>query len=92
MSSKFLICSRKMSRLTNPYYASVARSLNNVHEANIHVQESKAGLAVGKLRHHESKAVADVAKDLVKKWKAEVDAAKAKGTPKSTCTSPQHPL
>ena len=36
-------------------------------------QESKAGLAVGKLRQHESKEVADFAKDLVKKWKSQVE-------------------
>jgi len=33
---------------------------------------------VGKLRTHPSKAVADLAKELVKKWKGEVDRAKAK--------------
>lgn len=36
-------------------------------------QESKAGLAVGKLRQHASKEVADFAKDLVKKWKSQVE-------------------
>ena len=37
------------------------------------LQESKAGLAVGKLRSHESKEVADLAKEIVKKWKTEVE-------------------
>ena len=37
------------------------------------LRESKAGLAVGKLRQHASKEVSDFAKDLVKKWKAQVD-------------------
>jgi transcription elongation factor S-II len=46
------------------------------------LQESKAGLAVGKLRTNASKAIAEAAKDLVKKWKSEVEAAKAKGSPK----------
>jgi len=41
------------------------------------LRESKAGLAVGKLRSHGSKEVADSAKDLVKKWKHEVERAKA---------------
>lgn len=41
------------------------------------LQESKAGLAVGKLRQHESKEVADLAKEVVKKWKNEVEKAKA---------------
>ncbi|KAJ7581131.1 transcription factor S-II, central domain-containing protein [Mycena floridula] len=36
------------------------------------LRESKAGLAVGKLRTHDNKEVADLAKDLVKKWKNEV--------------------
>jgi transcription elongation factor S-II len=40
-------------------------------------QETKAGLAVGKLRTHGSKNIADLAKELVKKWKGEVDRAKA---------------
>jgi len=37
------------------------------------LRESKAGLAVGKLRQHASKEVADFAKDLVKKWKSQVE-------------------
>ncbi|KAG9312455.1 transcription elongation factor [Chiua virens] len=41
------------------------------------LRESKAGLAVGKLRAHESKDVSDLAKEIVKKWKNDVDKAKA---------------
>ncbi|KAG8215699.1 transcription elongation factor [Butyriboletus roseoflavus] len=41
------------------------------------LRESKAGLAVGKLRVHESKDVSDLAKEIVKKWKNEVDKAKS---------------
>ncbi|KAF8123606.1 transcription elongation factor [Boletus edulis] len=41
------------------------------------LRESKAGLAVGKLRAHESKEVSDLAKEIVKKWKNDVDKAKA---------------
>jgi len=40
------------------------------------LRESKAGLAVGKLRSHASKEVSDLAKELVKKWKNEVEKAK----------------
>ncbi|KAG1856981.1 transcription elongation factor [Suillus subalutaceus] len=38
--------------------------------------ESKAGLAVGKLRTHEAKEVSDLAREIVKKWKNEVERAK----------------
>jgi transcription elongation factor S-II len=41
------------------------------------LRESKAGLAVGKLRTHASADVSNLAKELVKKWKAEVDREKA---------------
>ncbi|OCH85855.1 transcription elongation factor [Obba rivulosa] len=37
------------------------------------LRESKAGLAVGKLRSHQSKNVSDLAKEIVKKWKTEVE-------------------
>ncbi|KAH8813765.1 transcription elongation factor [Flagelloscypha sp. PMI_526] len=43
------------------------------------LRESKAGLAVGKLRTHSDPQVASLAKELVGKWKAEVQ--KAKETP-----------
>jgi transcription elongation factor S-II len=50
-------------------------------------QESKAGLAVGKLRTHPQKAVSDLAKEIVKEWKAEVERAKNKAAPaKQACT------
>ncbi|KAI0315484.1 transcription elongation factor [Amylostereum chailletii] len=41
------------------------------------LRESKAGLAVGKLRSHATKGIAELAKELVKKWKSEVDKEKA---------------
>ncbi|KAG6809440.1 hypothetical protein H0H92_000250 [Tricholoma furcatifolium] len=41
------------------------------------LRESKAGLAVGKLRQHASKDVADLAKEIVKKWKTQVEKAKS---------------
>jgi transcription elongation factor S-II len=36
-------------------------------------QESKIGLAVGKLRSHANREISSLAKEVVKKWKAEVD-------------------
>jgi transcription elongation factor S-II len=46
------------------------------------LRETKAGVAVGKLRSHASKDVSILAKDLVKKWRTEVDASKkTKGSP-----------
>ncbi|KAG0694616.1 transcription factor S-II, central domain-containing protein [Suillus ampliporus] len=44
------------------------------------LRESKAGLAVGKLRTHEAKEVSDLAKEIVKKWKNEVERAKGGGS------------
>lgn len=40
------------------------------------LRESKVGLAVGKLRTHAAKHVADLAKEIVKKWKVAVEKAK----------------
>jgi transcription elongation factor S-II len=45
------------------------------------LRESKAGLAVGKLRAHNAKEVSDLAKEIVKKWKNDVDKAKSAKTP-----------
>jgi len=45
------------------------------------IRESKAGLTVGKLRTHESKEVSVAAKELVKKWKGEVEKARASSQP-----------
>jgi len=47
------------------------------------LRESKAGLAVGKLRSHAKDEVADLAKELVKKWKTDVDRAKGGKTAKA---------
>ena len=44
-------------------------------------QESKAGLAVGKLRSHTAKDVSELAKEIVRAWKTAVDKEKqAAGT------------
>lgn len=53
---------------------SILKGQQNVTEAIL--RETKAGLAVGKLRGHASKEVADAAKEIVKKWKMAVDKAK----------------
>ena len=37
-------------------------------------------MAVGKLRMHKAKAVADLAKEIVKQWKTAVEKAKLKGS------------
>ncbi|GLB42683.1 putative transcription factor S-II (TFIIS), central domain [Lyophyllum shimeji] len=63
------------------------------------LRESKAGLAVGKLRQHASKPVSDLAKEVVKKWKTQVERAKkvqpngkdAKVTPAATPVTPTAP-
>lgn len=49
------------------------------------LQESKAGLAVGKLRSHTDKRVSEAAKDIVKKWKNDVEKAK-----RTTSGTPEH--
>jgi hypothetical protein len=43
-------------------------------------QESKIGLAVGKLRAHKTKSISDLSKEIVKQWKAAVEKAKAPHT------------
>ncbi|KZT54034.1 transcription elongation factor [Calocera cornea HHB12733] len=43
------------------------------------LKETKAGLAVGKLRSHANSGVADAAKDVVRKWKSEVEGQKKAG-------------
>ncbi|CCL98876.1 uncharacterized protein FIBRA_00883 [Fibroporia radiculosa] len=48
------------------------------------LRESKAGLAVGKLRSHAAKEVSDLAKEIVKKWKTEVEREKQQNAGKST--------
>lgn len=53
---------------------SILKSESNVTEAIL--RETKAGLAVGKLRSHASKEVSELAKDIVRKWKSAVERAK----------------
>jgi len=55
----------------------------NINEAVL--RESKAGLAVGKLRSHADKRVSEAAKEIVKKWKNDVEKAK-----RTTSGTPEH--
>lgn len=57
------------------------------------LRETKAGLAIGKLRSHSRKEIADLAKELVKKWKEAVEAGKkAKATPSpASAPAPEKP-
>lgn len=65
-------------RVSDPPYTVICRK--GLILTRLFRKESKAGLAVGKLRSHASKEVADLAKEIVKKWKTEVDKEKqAKG-------------
>jgi len=56
---------------------SILNNLKSNFEVNEAIlRESKAGLAVGKLRSHASKPVSELAKEIVKKWKGAVEKAK----------------
>ncbi|KAF7328817.1 hypothetical protein MVEN_02510600 [Mycena venus] len=66
------------SATNNEDITSILRTLKKDFKVNEAIlRESKAGLAVGKLRTHASKDVSDLAKELVKQWKNEVEQAKA---------------
>ncbi|KAJ3908371.1 transcription factor S-II, central domain-containing protein [Lentinula edodes] len=67
---------------------SILKRDHQVNEAIL--RESKAGLAVGKLRAHESPEVSGAAKELVKKWKTEVEKAK-QATASSQTAKPHAP-
>jgi transcription elongation factor S-II len=44
------------------------------HSDTVHTdQETKVGLTVGRLRSNESPEVSELAKEIVKKWKSDVD-------------------
>ncbi|KAK1232868.1 transcription elongation factor TFIIS [Marasmius sp. AFHP31] len=58
----------------------------NINEALL--RESKAGLAVGKLRTNENREVATAAKELVKKWKEIVEEGKKKNGAASKAKEP----
>ncbi|KAK0543217.1 transcription elongation factor TFIIS [Tilletia horrida] len=53
------------------------------------IRSTKIGQTVGKLRQHNDKAIAELAKELVKTWKAAVDSARKekKDTPSTTTTT-----
>ncbi|KAJ7773623.1 transcription elongation factor [Mycena maculata] len=66
------------SASSNEDIVSILRTLKKDYRVNEAIlRESKAGLAVGKLRTHAAKDVSDLAKEIVKQWKTEVEAAKA---------------
>ncbi|KAG6884701.1 hypothetical protein C0993_008869 [Termitomyces sp. T159_Od127] len=74
---------KQLQGASNPAdIVSLLNKLKNEYEVTEAIlRESKAGLAVGKLRQHASKDVADLAKEVVKKWKTQVEKAKlANGT------------
>ncbi|KAF8599177.1 transcription elongation factor [Ceratobasidium sp. AG-I] len=56
------------------------------------LRETKAGLAIGKLRSHPRKEVADLAKELVKKWKEAVEAGKKAKTTGAPATEAKPPV
>ncbi|KAI9566594.1 transcription elongation factor [Boletus coccyginus] len=63
---------------TNEERVAILKLLKKDFQVNEPIlRESKAGLAVGKLRAHDSKDVSDLAKEIVKKWKNDVDKAKS---------------
>ncbi|KAG6902705.1 hypothetical protein C0995_012845 [Termitomyces sp. Mi166 len=67
---------------------SLLNKLKNEYEVTEAIlRESKAGLAVGKLRQHSSKDVADLAKEVVKKWKTQVEKAKLANGTKTSITN-----
>ncbi|KAI5481728.1 threonyl/alanyl tRNA synthetase, class II-like putative editing domain containing protein [Pseudohyphozyma bogoriensis] len=58
------------------------------------IRETKIGVAVNKLRQNPDKAVADLAKEIVRKWKADVGPAassKAKDSPSATASAVPSP-
>ncbi|KAG8702455.1 RNA polymerase II elongation factor [Ceratobasidium sp. 394] len=56
------------------------------------LRETKAGLAIGKLRTHARKEIADLAKELVKKWKEAVEAEKKARAAGAPAADPAKPL
>ncbi|PAV23366.1 transcription elongation factor [Pyrrhoderma noxium] len=69
---------------TSEQILDILKTLKDVAVTEAVLRESKIGLAVGKLRSSSTKEVSDAAKELVKKWKNEVDRSKqhvAKATP-----------
>jgi len=81
------------SASTNEERVAILKVLKKEFQVNeALLRESKAGLAVGKLRTHESKDVSDLAKEIVKKWKNEVDKAKSAAGNKSNPVSVKPPV
>ncbi|KAF7290508.1 hypothetical protein MIND_01290600 [Mycena indigotica] len=73
---------KQLQQATTEDMVSILQLLKKDFKVNEAIlRESKAGLAVGKLRTHQTKEVAELAKELVKQWKADVDAAKVATKP-----------
>ncbi|KAI6008874.1 transcription factor S-II, central domain-containing protein [Pisolithus orientalis] len=73
---------------TNEERVSILQILKKNFQVNESIlRESKAGLAVGKLRTHDVKEISDLAKEIVKKWKNEVERAKGGSGSKSTANA-----
>ncbi|KAF9039323.1 transcription factor S-II, central domain-containing protein [Panaeolus papilionaceus] len=66
---------------------SILDSLKSQQVNEAILRESKIGLAVGKLRTHKLKPVADLAKEIVKHWKTAVEKAKGKTPGASSATA-----
>lgn len=73
---------------TNEEKVSILQILKKNFQVNEAIlRESKAGLAVGKLRTNDAKEVSDLAKEIVKKWKNEVERAKGGSGSKTTANA-----
>ncbi|KAI6131752.1 transcription elongation factor [Pisolithus croceorrhizus] len=73
---------------TNEEKVSILQILKKNFQVNEAIlRESKAGLAVGKLRTSDAKEVSDLAKEIVKKWKNEVERAKGGSGGKTTANA-----
>ncbi|EAU81649.1 hypothetical protein CC1G_02665 [Coprinopsis cinerea okayama7 len=66
---------------------SILKILKNEFDVTEQIlRESKAGLAVGKLRSHDSKEISTLAKEIVRKWKTAVDKQKGGKTTSAAST------
>lgn len=73
---------------TNEEKVSILQILKKNFQVNEAIlRESRAGLAVGKLRTHDAKEVSELAKEIVKKWKNEVERAKGGSGGKTTANA-----
>ncbi|KAF8998191.1 elongation factor TFIIS domain 2-containing protein [Hymenopellis radicata] len=85
---------RQMQKLTeeSELLALLETLRNGVVVKESLLRETRAGLAVGKLRSHPIKNVSDAAKELVKQWKQDVEDAKTAKPPSPPPPSAKPPL